>query len=325
MSAARGVASETFWTFFLSLHTQSAVAINAALRAAKLTFLQDENTSANTGVKTTFLASKRTLLTRIKKITPQFWPGVTHTVRFDLAELDLPNKKFTFRFINPIWGWLMAVRRLDQQELVWTPTKQVDRVSRKRVYGGGVQYGESFTAAYNSCPVGTSPMGVSLHWDGTSAHGVHSTPIAVGVANVNGQTERSHTCIGYMPVLTGMGKQFQDSDKSTEVKHLIRQTCIAAILTILEEGAVRGVRCVLTVNGWSVNVCCMCCVNVWYRCSLKVWYGWYVNVCYRCSVNVCFGWSVNVCYNRSVVCKRVLQTFCKRVLRSISRLCHTQV
>ena len=199
------------------------------------------------------MASKRTLLDRIKKIKPKFWPSVTHSVHFDLASLDLPSKKFVFRFINPIWAWLLAAVDQDQTDLLWTPYEQVCRVTGERVYGGGVQYGESFAAAFSSCPVGTFPMAMSLHWDGTNAHGLYSTPIAVGVANVNGQSASSHTCIGYMPVLTGMGKRFADTEKSREVKHYIRQKCISEILTVLEEGATRGVRCLVTINGLYEN------------------------------------------------------------------------
>ena len=241
----RGVASPKFWSFFLSLHTQSAVAIDAALRAAKTTFLcGDENRSANAG----FVSSKRVLLSRISKIVTKFWPTVTHTIRFTLAECGLPQKKMIFRFIDPIWAWIMGASEMDPADILWEPRTQIDN-NGTRLYGGGVQYGECFASAYRSCPAGTYPMGISLHWDGTNAHGVYSVPIAIGVANTNRETANSHTCIAYMPVLTGMGREFDASTKAAHVRHYIRQTCIAAVLSVLEGAARHGVRCTLSIDG----------------------------------------------------------------------------
>ena len=185
----------------------------------------------------------------MKKISPQFWPTVTHTVRFDLKDFDLSNK-VVFRFINPIWGWIIAAQSLHPKDLLWKPYKQKDRVSGARLYGGGVQYGKVFETSCKSCPIGGYVMAISLHWDGTNANGMYSTPIAVGVANINSQSAASHTCIGYMPTLTGMGRAFETTKKASEVKQYIRQQCIAAILRVLDEGARRGVRCTLpTVEG----------------------------------------------------------------------------
>ena len=243
LSSVQGLASPTFWRFFLSLHTQPVVAIDAALKAAKTTFLRDENSRANT----TFMSSKRTLLSRMSKITPKFWPAVTHTVRFDLSDFNI-TKAMEFRFINPIWAWIMTARGLNPNDLVWTPHQQVDPVSGERLYGGGVQYGRTFETACQSCPLGTYPMALSLHWDGTNAHGMYATPIAIGVANTNGQGAKSHTCIAYMPTFS-QGRQFDLTEKARDIRHYIRQTCIAAILGVLEEGARRGVRCSLIVSG----------------------------------------------------------------------------
>ena len=252
LAAVEGLASLKFWSFFLKLHTQSTVAIDAALSAAKTTFLiSDENERHNTPG---FMSSKRTLLIRMSKIHVSFWPGVTHTKRFCLSDYDLPHKKFVFRFIDPMWAWIMGARAIDADELQWQPYTQTDS-NGHRLYGGGVQYGTCFHTAYQSCPAGTYPMGISLHWDGTNAHGVYSVPIAIGVANTNRQNANAHICIGYMPVLTGMGKTFDGSPKATTIRHYITQTCIGAILSVLEEGSIRGVRCRLTIDGSRLNAC----------------------------------------------------------------------
>ena len=158
------------------------------------------------------------------------------------------KKKMIFRFIDPIWAWIMGASEMDPADILWEPRTQIDN-NGTRLYGGGVQYGECFASAYRSCPAGTYPMGISLHWDGTNAHGVYSVPIAIGVANTNRETANSHTCIAYMPVLTGMGREFDASTKAAHVRHYIRQTCIAAVLSVLEGAARHGVRCTLSIDG----------------------------------------------------------------------------
>ena len=152
-----------------------------------------------------------------------------------------------------MWAWIVGAREMNPVDVLWEPRTQIDN-DGNRLYGGGVQYGKCFETAYQSCPAGTYSMGISLHWDGAHAKGVYAVPIAVGVANTNRETGNSHTCIGYMPVLTGMGREFDASKKAGQVKHYIRQKCIAAILSVLEEGAQRGVRCTCLVDGVS-RVC----------------------------------------------------------------------
>ena len=247
LQSVKAVASDTFWRFFLDLHTESGVTIDAALSAAKSTFFHDSPASEIHG----FVACKRTLLRRMSNIQPPFWPSVTHTIKFDLpAEYRYGRqKRYVFRFINPLWGWIVAAHRLRPEDLQWVPLVQTDRVSGERLYGGGVQYGKAFASAYRSCPIGTYPMALSLHWDGANAKGMHATPIAVGVANINKQPARAHFCIAYMPQLSGVGNEFLTTAKARQIRHYIRQKCIGAILTVLEEGARRGVRCTLDVDG----------------------------------------------------------------------------
>ena len=236
--------SQHFWTFFLQLHTQSAVNIDKALHAAKTTFMKH---FPNAQLKL-FPISQKKLLSRIGNLTP-FWPLVTHTTVFDLNDFGV-NQTIRFKFIDLIWGWITAARRLPPTDMQWIPRMQKDKQSGERLYGGGVQYGDAFATAYLSCPAGAYPMCISLHWDGTNAHGLESTPIVVGVANVNGQSTDAQTCIAYMPVVSAMGKEFSNTKASTRVKHYIRQKCIGAILEVLERSAHYGVICYLpTING----------------------------------------------------------------------------
>ena len=231
------VCSPAFWNFFLEMHEQSRAAIDAALLAAKKTFIKEENTMEWRG----FVANKRALLARMGK-QPPFWRLVTHCVKIDLSQFDI-DKEICFRFIDPLWGWIMAARRLPPEELHWIPVLQRSKHSGDRLYGAGVQYGKAFEMACSSCPAGTYPMCVNLHWDGAHAHGLQATPIAIGVANTNMQCAEAHYCLSYMPVVPGMGKSFYSTSKATLVKHFIRDECISAILKVLELAAGRGVTC----------------------------------------------------------------------------------
>ena len=242
LNRVKRVASDTFWTFFLGIHTQSMVAIDAALQSAKKTFLLKDRK---------FYGSKRGMLRTIRKLPP-FWNAVTHSVQFNLEQFGMPDQKMTFRFLNPIWAWLLAARRQNPESLLWNPYQQVDRASGERVYGGGVQYGNAFHTACQSCPIGTYPMGISLHWDGTNANGMYCTPIAIAVANINSASASTRTCIGYMPSLSGMGRRFSKTQKARDIRHYIRQKCIGSILSVLEEGARRGVRCILRSTDGSI-------------------------------------------------------------------------
>ena len=232
----------SFWRFFLCLRDQPQVAIDAALKAARDTFL---NNAARAMERLKFPSSKRELLRRMNRIVPQFWPKVTHSLELDLNDFDI-NKKLVFRFLNPIWAWIIAARRLPI-ELQWKAKAQVHRDTGQRLYGGGVQYGEAFESACRSCPTGTYPMCISLHFDGATARSMTSVPITIGVVNVNSQSTLGHVCIGFFPKVA-LGKQFSSTAAARRIKHYIRQRCIAAILRVLEEGARRGVTCRLRVK-----------------------------------------------------------------------------
>ena len=161
-----------------------------------------------------FPPSKRALFTRIRKIPP-FWIHVMHTIQIDVSAFVLPSgiKKIMFEFIDPIWRWIVAVRRQNPVDFHW---KSIDQ-GEVAEYGAGVQYGEAFHQACMSCPPNSYPMCVSLHWDGTHGHGLHTAPICIGVANTNRQRSEAHFCLGYMP-------ETPNASKLTPV--LVMCTCV---------------------------------------------------------------------------------------------------
>ena len=70
---------------------------------------------------------------------------------------------------------------------------------------------------------------------------VNADPICVGVANTNRTHKDTQFCLGYIPSLGHLGKQFLSSPACTEVKFSIRQQAVGAILRVLEIAAKCGV------------------------------------------------------------------------------------
>ena len=175
-----------------------------------------------------------------------FWPHVMHSLPIDLSAFkNVPSHKrsLNFEFVDPLWAWLQAACTQPAQDMQWVPKKQHLRDHKTHpYYGGGLQFGEAFAQASRTCPAGTYPMLVSLHWDGSDAHGLSATPIAIGVGNTNSVSSDTQFCIGYMPVLSDLGAKFAASEY-TEIKFYIRNQCIAAVLRVLETAARTGVRC----------------------------------------------------------------------------------
>lgn len=204
--------SPEFWKFFLSLHTCTAAAIDAALLAARRIFLEPKSEPWNM-----FPPSKRALFTKIRKV-PQFWEHVMHTIQIDVSAFALPSRltKIVFEFIDPIWGWIVAARRQKPVDLHWKSVHQ----GVVPEFGGGVQYGKAFRQACMSCPPDSYPMCVCLHWDGTHGHGLQAAPICIGVANTNRQRSDAQFCIGYMPATP-------DANKLTQVL-LFVCTCVSS-------------------------------------------------------------------------------------------------
>ena len=227
--------SPAFWNLFLQMHTFSIKAIDSALQAVKKTFVHDKQDRSR------FPVSRRVLLEKIGAL-PDFWPQVLHTYKVDVRCFQLPSgcKEITFKFVDPLWGWLTAARQLHPLDLHWKPIAQL---RGQKLYGGGVQYGECMREACRTIPAGAYPMLIGVHWDGTSAHGVDSAPICVCVGNTNRCDKSCQYCIGYIPHVPDEKKpEWKKQPVATRVKFYIRQKCFAAILRILEEGATRGVK-----------------------------------------------------------------------------------
>ena len=199
-----------FWKFFLPLHTFARVTIDAALSAARKVFVRPAESSR-------FPNSKRVVIQRISKV-PSFWPFVMCSAKIDLSKYDLPTrlKQITFEFVDPLWAWVCAARRQNPEDMQWVPKVAVRADDPHDLYyGGGVQFGQNFATASSNCPPGAYSMFVELHWDGAHAHGLHATPICVGVGNTNSCSSDTKFCIAYLP---GMSTSY------TSPHHLLMQS-----------------------------------------------------------------------------------------------------
>ena len=114
--------SDKFWEFFLSLHDQAGVAIDAALNAVKKTFMDRQKDAL---AWKQFPQSRAKLL---KRIDGDFWPHVRHTTRIDLRQLDIPNsiEFLEFTFVDPIFAWIMAARRQRADDMHWRPVRRTN-------------------------------------------------------------------------------------------------------------------------------------------------------------------------------------------------------
>ena len=226
---------QNFWRLFLSMHTLSGVAIDSALKVVKNMYVKPQD-------KKKHPSSRRQLFEIINKLLP-FWPHVMHTHRIDVSRFNLPSgtKEIVFKFLDPIWAWVIAARKQHPLELHWKPVAQRRGME---VYGGGIQYGKFFKEACRGIPPHCYPMCMGLHWDGAEARRLSSSPICVAVGNSNSCKSNTQFCIGYMPHVPDEKKpEWAKQRDATEVKFFIRQQCASAILRIMEEGAKRGVRC----------------------------------------------------------------------------------
>ena len=234
------ICTKQFWQMFLPIHDQSGTTIDTVLRCTKTAFSSswDQNGWDH------FPTTRRALFAKISKVE-DFWPSVIHTCVVDLskfASVPVNKQRLIFHFLDPVWAWVMAAREQPAHEMHWIPHYLRHRdYAHEPYYGLGIQFGTSFARAFKDCPEGTFPMCMSLHWDGTNAHGLYSTPICIGVCNTNSASPSAHYCIGYMPVLTDVGGS--EAGDSTDIKFEIRQQCVCAILRVMETAAQLGVRC----------------------------------------------------------------------------------
>ena len=141
--------STSFWQFFLPLHQKPKSTIDVALAAAKNVFMKSLKGTTDWEQ---FPGSWRVLKRRIDS---RFWARVTHTVNIDLSKFKLPRpiSEMEFKFIDPIFAWIVAALRQPPHSMEFKARPVFDQHGDP-MYGGGVQQGLCFQEACRSCPPG---------------------------------------------------------------------------------------------------------------------------------------------------------------------------
>ena len=155
----RGLCTTKFWKIFLSLHTLSGVAIDRALHAVKEAYVKPADRSK-------FPISRRALFKSMGKMSP-FWTHVSHTVRIDLSQFALPSgtKHIDFKFIDPIFAWVLTARDQDPLDMHWKPVAQRPL---HETYGGGIQFGTFFFPSEQDYP---TRLLCDVYWTSLGRHG----------------------------------------------------------------------------------------------------------------------------------------------------------
>ena len=82
------------------------------------------------------------------------------------------------------------------------------------------------------------PALFGISWDGGQASKRRSyTPIIVSVGNTDSASRDTCFCIGYLPTLK--------SDTDSDVRRVLVQRSIGAILKVLDDSALRGFTCLI--------------------------------------------------------------------------------
>ena len=90
-----------------------------------------------------------------------FEQHVAHEIIINLESFELPGtaQSVVFRFINPLWAWVMAANKMHMQghEMFFSPKSMFDEETGDRLYGAGVSFGEKLKLAAARTPVGGKP------------------------------------------------------------------------------------------------------------------------------------------------------------------------
>ena len=273
--------SQKFWKFYLEMHSQAGVAIDKALRAVKENFMNDEY---GTDAWHKFPGSRKVLFRKLSAMDKFFWPHVTHTAGIDLSKHGLPNMYFKFFDPIFAWLIAARRQRADDMHWKPAPARSSSGapmygagIQQGKSFQQACQScpeGTDFvhvcTDFFHACTdfvhyctdlvhdctdvvrdctdvvhAGAYPMCFSLHWDGTTSRGLSADPICVGVANTNSSNKDTQFCLGYIPSLSHLGKEFLSSSAATEIKFHVRQQAVGAVLAVLEAAARSGVVCTL--------------------------------------------------------------------------------
>ena len=151
--------------------------------------------------------SVRRLRSNCLELAGDFPSLLMHEIRIDLRKFRLPGKleEVKFRFVNPIWAWTAAANDMIDagHEMNYEPKAMFHEVTKERLYGAGVAFGEKLRWAATRTPRGSKPALFGISFDGGES-GVSNRnlyPICVSVLNFDGAEPLACGLVGYMPAL----------------------------------------------------------------------------------------------------------------------------
>ena len=169
-----------------------------------------------------------------------FHTRVTRTTEVDLSSHKLQGleKPIKFRFVDPIYAWSMCAYKLSKEHKLHFQYKPLKHRGQL-LYGSSVATGDVMREA---CKKYSQPALIGLSYDAGMVSKRRSyTPILVSVANTDYAGLNSCVCIGYLPILN-LGASVSRPEFAAAM-HDLRQTCIGAIVDIIETGAANGFKC----------------------------------------------------------------------------------
>ena len=166
-NAIRSEYSDEFWRFFSAIYLEKHVVIDKALRACRSTFVRGRKK------KSMFDTSVRAIRERMLSKAGDFPSLVTHTIKIDLREFELPGyTDVEFRFINPLWAWAAAANdMLDAGHTInFEPKIMYHESTKQRLYGAGVAFGDKIQWAVSQTPRGGKKPGFfGISFDGADS------------------------------------------------------------------------------------------------------------------------------------------------------------
>ena len=187
-----------------------------------------------------FDTSVRAIRERMLSKAGDFPSLVTHTIKIDLREFELPGyTDVEFRFINPLWAWAAAANdMLDAGHTInFEPKIMYHESTKQRLYGAGVAFGDKIQWAVSQTPRGGKPGFFGISFDGADS-GISNRsmyPICVHVLNFDGADTLGCALLGYIPRLE-VPQVFKKRKKKNylSARAHVFQTCVGAILDLIE-------------------------------------------------------------------------------------------
>ena len=174
-----------------------------------------------------------------------------HEITIDLDIYDLPDgsaQSVVFRFINPLWAWVMAANKMvmEGQQMYFLPKAMFHEETNERLYGAGVSFGDKLRLAASRTPTGGKPALFGISFDGGDS-GVSNRsvyPICVSVLNFDGANPLSCGLVGFIPAID-VPKSFRETDRYRMARACVLQRCIGAIIDEIEVVARHGFTAII--------------------------------------------------------------------------------